>query len=80
MSLDTQTGRREPFRAVLGFTFRHWTRQPSQVAWVAGVTIAAFSVPESMAYASLAGVSPEHGVESRRAALLDTGDKEIHAP
>ncbi|MGX5736944.1 ABC transporter ATP-binding protein [Bosea thiooxidans] len=39
MSLDIQTGRREPFRAVLGFTFRHWARQPGQVAWVAGVTI-----------------------------------------
>lgn len=41
MSHDTQTGRREPFRAVLGFTFKHWARQPGQVAWVAGVTIAA---------------------------------------
>ncbi|CAN7192481.1 ABC transporter ATP-binding protein [Bosea sp. LjRoot9] len=41
MSHDTQTGRREPFRAVLGFTFSHWARQPEQVAWVAGVTIAA---------------------------------------
>ncbi|WP_353187254.1 ABC transporter ATP-binding protein, partial [Bosea sp. (in: a-proteobacteria)] len=41
MSLDTQTGRREPFRAVLGFTFRHWARQPGQVAWVAGVMVAA---------------------------------------
>lgn len=39
MSLDTQTGRREPFRAVLGFTFSHWARLPGQVAWVAGVTI-----------------------------------------
>ncbi|OJV09963.1 MAG: multidrug ABC transporter ATP-binding protein [Bosea sp. 67-29] len=41
MSLDTQTGRREPFRAVLGFTFSHWARRPGQVGWVAGVTIAA---------------------------------------
>lgn len=39
MSRDTQTGRREPFRAVLGFTFSHWARLPGQVAWVAGVTI-----------------------------------------
>lgn len=41
MSHDTQIGRREPFRAVLGFTFKHWARQPGQVAWVAGVTIVA---------------------------------------
>ena len=41
MSHDTQTGRREPFRAVLGFTFKHWARQPGQVAWVAGKTIVA---------------------------------------
>ena len=41
MSLDTQTGRREPFRAVLGFTFQHWARRPGQVAWVAGVTVVA---------------------------------------
>lgn len=39
MSFDIQKGRREPFRAVLGFTFRHWARQPGQVAWVAGVTM-----------------------------------------
>ena len=42
MSLDTQTGRREPFRAVLGFTFQHWARRPGQVAWVAGVTVVAW--------------------------------------
>ena len=41
MSLDLKTGRREPFRAVLGFTFRHWARRPGYVAWVAAVTIAA---------------------------------------
>ncbi|AOO84715.1 ABC transporter ATP-binding protein [Bosea vaviloviae] len=34
MSRQTQTGRPEPFRAVLGFTFRHWARAPSRVASV----------------------------------------------
>ncbi len=29
---------------------------------IAGVTLAAFMVPEAMAYASLAGLSPEHGL------------------
>lgn len=40
MSRLDSSGRREPFRAVLGFTFHHWARQPGQVAWVSGVTIA----------------------------------------
>ncbi len=34
MSRQTQTERPEPFRAVLGFTFRHWARAPSSVAFV----------------------------------------------
>ena len=41
MSLDSKAGRPEPFRAVLGFTFRHWARQPRSVAFVAGSMMAA---------------------------------------
>ena len=37
---------------------------------VAGITVAAFSVPESMAYAGLAGLSPEHGLYASMAALF----------
>lgn len=36
MSIRNQAERQEPFRAVLGFTFRHWARQPGAVAFVAG--------------------------------------------
>ena len=37
---------------------------------LAGVTVAAFSVPESMAYAGLAGLSPEHGLYASMVALF----------
>jgi high affinity sulfate transporter 1 len=37
---------------------------------MAGITVAAFSVPESMAYAGLAGLSPEHGLYASMVALL----------
>ena len=37
---------------------------------LAGVTVAAFSVPESMAYAGLAGLTPEHGLYASMVALL----------
>lgn len=41
MSEQSKTGRPEPFRAVLGFTFRHWARQPRAVGIVAGSMMAA---------------------------------------
>ncbi|MGO4670518.1 ABC transporter ATP-binding protein [Bosea sp. 2RAB26] len=41
MSLQSSTGRQEPFRAVLGFTFRHWARRPGPVLGVAGAMMAA---------------------------------------
>ncbi|MDR6870680.1 ATP-binding cassette subfamily B protein [Bosea sp. BE125] len=41
MSRQTQTGRPEPFRAVLGFTFRHWARAPSRVAFVVATVMVA---------------------------------------
>jgi ATP-binding cassette subfamily B protein len=41
MSLQSSNGRQEPFRAVLGFTFRHWARQPAPVLGVAGSMMAA---------------------------------------
>jgi high affinity sulfate transporter 1 len=37
---------------------------------LAGLTVAAFSVPESMAYAGLAGLTPEHGLYASMVALL----------
>jgi high affinity sulfate transporter 1 len=37
---------------------------------LAGLTVAAFSVPESMAYAGLAGLTPEHGLYASMLALL----------
>jgi ATP-binding cassette subfamily B protein len=41
MSLQKQSERQEPFQAVLGFTFKHWARQPGPVAFVAGSMMAA---------------------------------------
>lgn len=41
MSRPDRTGRPEPFRAVLGFTFRHWARRPGPVGFVAGSMMAA---------------------------------------
>ncbi|WNJ92842.1 ABC transporter ATP-binding protein [Bosea sp. 685] len=41
MSRQTQTRRPEPFRAVLGFTFRHWARAPSRVAFVVATVMVA---------------------------------------
>jgi high affinity sulfate transporter 1 len=37
---------------------------------LAGLTVAAFSIPESMAYAGLAGLSPENGLYASMLALL----------
>lgn len=36
MSIQKPLERPEPFRAVLGFTFKHWARQPAAVAGVGG--------------------------------------------
>ncbi|MCA9858960.1 MAG: SulP family inorganic anion transporter [Thermomicrobiales bacterium] len=52
-----------------------WIRTYDRGAWLrpdllAGVTVAAFSVPESMAYAGLAGLTPEHGLYASMIALL----------
>ncbi|AMJ63093.1 ABC transporter ATP-binding protein [Bosea sp. PAMC 26642] len=41
MSRQTRTGRPEPFRAVLGFTFRHWARAPRHVGFVVATVMAA---------------------------------------
>jgi ATP-binding cassette subfamily B protein len=41
MSLHHSTERREPFRAVLGFVFRLWGRQPVRVAFAAAAMMAA---------------------------------------
>ncbi|HET9661121.1 MAG TPA: SulP family inorganic anion transporter [Thermomicrobiales bacterium] len=55
--------------------FLGWIRTYDTGKWLrpdllAGVTVAAFSVPESMAYAGLAGLSPEHGLYASMMALL----------
>lgn len=55
--------------------FLSWIRTYDRGNWLrpdvlAGVTVAAFSVPESMAYAGLAGLSPEHGLYASMIALL----------
>lgn len=55
--------------------FLSWIRTYDRAAWLrpdlmAGITVAAFSVPESMAYAGLAGLSPEHGLYASMIALL----------
>ena len=46
MSVDAKTGRqdaarKEPFRAVLGFTFRHWARAPRSLASVVATVMVA---------------------------------------
>ena len=55
--------------------FLKWIRTYDRGRWLkldllAGITVAAFSVPESMAYASLAGLTPEHGLYASMIALL----------
>jgi sulfate permease, SulP family len=52
-----------------------WIRTYDRSNWLrpdvlAGVTVAAFSIPESMAYAGLAGLSPENGLYASMLALL----------
>ena len=52
-----------------------WLGSYDRARWLrpdvlAGLTVAAFSVPESMAYASLAGLAPEHGLYASLLALL----------
>ncbi len=41
MSIHKPAERQEPFRAVLGFTFNHWGRQPGAVAFTAGAMMLA---------------------------------------
>lgn len=55
--------------------FLSWIRTYDRGKWLrpdllAGLTVAAFSVPESMAYAGLAGLTPEHGLYASMLALL----------
>ena len=66
----------KPHRSISSLVpFLSWIRTYDRGAWLrpdilAGVTVAAFSVPESMAYAGLAGLSPEHGLYASMVALL----------
>ncbi len=66
----------QPHRSVSSvIPFLSWIRTYDRGNWLrpdvlAGVTVAAFSVPESMAYAGLAGLSPEHGLYASMIALL----------
>jgi sulfate permease, SulP family len=55
--------------------FLKWGRTYDRGNWLrpdvlAGVTVAAFSIPESMAYAGLAGLSPENGLYASMIALF----------
>ena len=45
---------------------RRWLRTDL----IAGVTVAAFAIPEDMAYASLAGLQPQHALYANLIALL----------
>jgi high affinity sulfate transporter 1 len=58
------------FLPILGwirtYDWSNWLR----LDFLAGLTIAAFSVPESMAYASLAGLDPQYGLYASMIALL----------
>src|SRR5262245_4869810 len=55
---------------ILGWIRTYDTKQLLRPDVLAGVTVAAFSVPESMAYAGLAGLSPENGLYASMLALL----------
>ena len=72
MSRPDRTGRPEPFRAVLGFTFRHWARQPGSVGFVAAsmmlATVADLFMP---LYAGrLVDAVAGEGAAARESALL----------
>jgi sulfate permease, SulP family len=66
----------EPGRAFASFLpILGWIRTYDWSNWLrldllAGLTIAAFSVPESMAYASLAGLEPQYGLYASMIALI----------
>jgi sulfate permease, SulP family len=55
---------------ILGWIRTYDVRRLLRPDILAGVTVAAFSIPESMAYAGLAGLSPEHGLYASMLALL----------
>jgi MFS superfamily sulfate permease-like transporter len=55
---------------ILGWIRTYDTKQLLRPDILAGVTVAAFSVPESMAYAGLAGLSPQNGLYASMMALM----------
>src|SRR5215211_5810597 len=74
MSIST-TGQGAAARIQSVVPFLGWIRTYDRANWLrpdvlAGVTVAAFSIPESMAYAGLAGLSPEIGLYASMIALL----------
>ncbi len=73
MSMRSETGRPEPFRAVFAFTFRHWARAPRQTAMVAGAFLAAttaeFLIPVYAGRLVDAAAMPAGGLEAALWAL-----------
>ena len=68
MSLPSKTGRREPFRAVLGFTFSHWGRQPGRGA---GVVLTVMAATAADLFMPLYAGRLVDAVSGERAAGLD---------
>jgi ATP-binding cassette subfamily B protein len=68
MSLSSKSGRREPFRAVLGFTFSHWGRQPGRVA---GVVLTVMAATAADLFMPLYAGRLVDAVSGERAAGLD---------
>ena len=68
MSLSSKPGRREPFRAVLGFTFSHWARQPWRVA---GVVLTVMAATAADLFMPLYAGRLVDAVSGERAAGLD---------
>jgi high affinity sulfate transporter 1 len=63
-------GRLASFVPILGWIRTYDVGKLLRPDILAGVTVAAFSVPESMAYAGLAGLSPQNGLYASMLALL----------
>ncbi|KUL96655.1 multidrug ABC transporter ATPase [Bosea sp. WAO] len=68
MSLSSKSGRREPFRAVLGFTFSHWGRQPGRVT---GVVLTVMAATAADLFMPLYAGRLVDAVSGERAAGLD---------
>ncbi len=74
-AVASSSPRRSPLAAIASvFPILRWGRTYDR-RWfrtdlIAGVTVAAFAIPEDMAYASLAGLQPQHALYANLIALL----------